>query len=182
MGMSYILKIAYNIKISSIFKVLCSSFFILLSSISILFPILFSMLFCQKISISSSLLLEIVIEVFTDSKWTVFIINQIIQNSIKYSKSDERKIKISSNTLQESVVLYIEDNGIGISKKDISKVFDKGFTGENGRIIGKKSTGIGLYLCKKLCDKLRLGIQISSKKDKGTEVRIIFPKGSYINM
>lgn len=122
------------------------------------------------------------VEVFTDSKWTVFIINQIIQNSIKYSKSDERKIKISSNTLQESVVLYIEDNGIGISKKDISKVFDKGFTGENGRIIGKKSTGIGLYLCKKLCDKLRLGIQISSKKDKGTEVRIIFPKGSYINM
>ena len=112
----------------------------------------------------------------------MFIINQIIQNSIKYSKSDERKIKISSNTLQESVVLYIEDNGIGISKKDISKVFDKGYTGENGRIIGKKSTGIGLYLCKKLCDKLRLGIQISSKKDKGTEVRIIFPKGSYINM
>lgn len=122
------------------------------------------------------------VEVFTDSKWTVFIINQIIQNSIKYSKSDERKIKISSNTLQESVVLYIEDNGIGISKKDINKVFDKGFTGENGRIIGKKSTGIGLYLCKKLCDKLRLGIQISSKRDKGTEVRIIFPKGSYINM
>ena len=115
-------------------------------------------------------------EVYTDSKWSVFIVNQIIQNSIKYSS---RKITIFKKELKENVVLYIKDDGLGISKGDLDRVFEKGFTGENGRIIGKKSTGIGLYLCKKLCDKLRIGLQISSKKGEGTEVRIIFPKGSY---
>ena len=116
--------------------------------------------------------------VYTDSKWTVFIINQIIQNSIKYSS---KKIDVFAKTLKENVVLYIKDNGIGISQSDLNRVFEKGFTGENGRVIGRKSTGIGLYLCKKLCDKLRIGLQISSKKGEGTEVRIIFPKGSYMN-
>lgn len=61
----------------------------------------------------------------------------------------------------------------------ITRVFEKGFTGENGRIIGKKSTGIGLYLCKKLCNKLRLGIELNSEKNVGTEIRIIFPKNSF---
>ena len=58
----------------------------------------------------------------------------------------------------------------------------KGFTGENGRTINKKSTGIGLYLCKKLCNKLGLGIELNSEKDIGTEVRIIFPKSSFMNL
>lgn len=116
------------------------------------------------------------IYVYTDIKWSVFIINQIIQNSIKYSS---RKITIFKKELKENIVLYIKDDGLGISKSDLDRVFEKGFTGENGRIIGKKSTGIGLYLCKKLCDKLRIGLQIGSKKGEGTEVRIIFPKGSY---
>lgn len=121
-------------------------------------------------------------EVYTDSKWVVFILNQIIQNSIKYMNKDTKIIKIFAEEKKEKVILYIQDNGMGVKKGEITRVFEKGFTGENGRIIGKKSTGIGLYLCKKLCDKLGLGIEFNSEKDVGTEVRLIFPKGSYINM
>ena len=118
-------------------------------------------------------------EVYTDSKWAIFIINQIIQNSVKYLKEQDKKIEIFAKPKNDKVILYIKDNGIGIKKGEITRVFEKGFTGENGRIIGKKSTGIGLYLCKKLCDKLGLGIELNSEKDVGTEVRIIFPKNSY---
>ena len=118
-------------------------------------------------------------EVYTDSKWAKFIINQIIQNAIKYSKKENKKIEIYSKTKNDKVLLYIKDNGIGIKKGEITRVFERGFTGENGRIVGQKSTGIGLYLCKKLCDKLGLGIELNSEKDIGTEVRIIFPKNSY---
>ena len=120
-------------------------------------------------------------EVYTDSKWATFIVNQIIQNSAKYSKENNKKIEIYAKKKNDKIILYIKDNGIGIKKGEITRVFEKGFTGENGRIIGKKSTGIGLYLCKKLCDKLGLGIELNSEKNKGTEVRIIFPKNSYIN-
>lgn len=120
-------------------------------------------------------------EVYTDSKWAVFILNQIIQNSIKYAKEADKTIEIFSEEKKEKVILYIKDNGIGIKKGEIIRVFDKGFTGENGRIIGKKSTGIGLYLCKKLCDKLGIGIELNSKQNVGTEVRIVFPKNSYTN-
>ena len=120
-------------------------------------------------------------EVYTDSKWAVFILNQIIQNSIKYAKEEDKRIEIFSEEKKEKVILYIKDNGIGIKKGEITRVFDKGFTGENGRLIGKKSTGIGLYLCKKLCDKLGLGIELNSEQNVGTEVRIVFPKNSYTN-
>ena len=132
----------------------------------------------EKISLK---LTDLKQDVFTDSKWTVFIINQIIQNSIKYSKESNKIIEIFADKKNDKVILHIKDNGIGINKNEISKVFEKGFTGENGRRIGQKSTGIGLYLCKKLCDKLGLGIELNSEKDEGTEVRIIFPKNSYTN-
>lgn len=121
-------------------------------------------------------------EVYTDSKWAIFILNQVIQNSIKYAKEEDKRIEIFSDEKKDKTVLYIKDNGIGIKKGEITRVFDKGFTGENGRLIGKKSTGIGLYLCKKLCDKLGLGIELNSELDVGTEVRIIFPKNSYMVM
>ena len=121
-------------------------------------------------------------EVYTDSKWATFIINQIIQNAIKYARENEKKIEIYSKEKNDKVILYIKDNGIGIKKGEITRVFERGFTGENGRKIGQKSTGIGLYLCKKLCDKLSLGIELNSEKDVGTEVRIIFPKNSYTNL
>ena len=119
-------------------------------------------------------------EIYTDSKWAIFIINQIIQNSIKYSKNEDKKIEVFSKAKNDKVILYIKDNGIGIKKGEITRVFERGFTGENGRMIGQKSTGIGLYLCKKLCDKLGIGLELNSEKGKGTEVRIIFPKNSYI--
>lgn len=120
--------------------------------------------------------------VYTDTKWIYFILNQIIQNSVKYSKDDDKLIEIYSKSNKENIVLYIKDNGIGIKSSEISKVFDKGFTGTNGRVNGKKSTGIGLYLCKKLCDKLGIGIDIESEFLKYTIVKIIFPKGSYVNL
>ncbi len=77
------------------------------------------------------------------------------------------------------IILCIEDTGIGIKEKELKRVFQKGFTGSNGRIINKKSTGIGLYLCKKLCDKMGIKIQIESIYQKGTTVKLIFPNGSF---
>lgn len=112
--------------------------------------------------------------VYSDGKWTDFIINQIIGNSIKYSSSKEPLISISSVKRANSVMLIINDNGVGIVDKDIDRVFEKGFTGENGRKFSK-STGMGLYLCEKLCSKLGLKISLNSEVNKGTKVTIIFP-------
>lgn len=117
--------------------------------------------------------------VYSDEKWVEFIINQIIINSLKYSKKSDKKISIFTSRHEHNLILHIADNGIGIDEKDIRRVFDKGFTGENGRAFGK-STGIGLYLCKKLADKLHLGLDIQSVKNVGTEVKIIFPKSKII--
>lgn len=113
--------------------------------------------------------------IYSDTKWVEFIINQIIGNSIKYGKGKEDVIKITSRKLDNSVILTIEDNGVGIVERDIDRVFEKGFTGENGRRFGK-STGMGLYLCSKLCDKLGIGLKLESELNKGTKVNIIFPK------
>ncbi len=121
------------------------------------------------------------IDVYTDSKWTNFILNQIIQNSIKYrTKTDCPKIVISAKKGKENVVLKVADNGIGIPENEVGRVFEKGFTGTNGRLLNKKSTGIGLYLCKKLCEKLGIGIEIYSALKEGTEVKLIFPNNSYL--
>ena len=139
----------------------------------------------KTILISSNIILDLhnlEKEIYTDSKWISFILNQIMENSIKYLKEENKKIEIYAEEKKEKVILYIKDNGIGIKKGEITRVFEKGFTGDNGRIIGKKSTGIGLYLCKKLCNKLGLGLELNSEKDIGTEVRIVFPKGSYNNI
>ena len=87
-------------------------------------------------------------KVLTDEKWLVFVIEQLLSNAIKYTN----KGKISIYSL-ENKKLVIEDTGIGISKEDIPRIFDKGFTGYNGRT-DKKATGLGLYLCKNILDKL----------------------------
>ena len=94
-------------------------------------------------------------------------------------KETEKEIEIYSKKGIDKVILYITDNGIGIKEEEIKKVFDKGFTGTNGRMSNKKSTGIGLYLCKKLCDKLGINIALESKENEGTTVKIIFPQNSY---
>lgn len=114
--------------------------------------------------------------VFSDGKWLEFILNQIIGNSIKYSMEKEGKVTVYTTKNENNIVLTIEDNGIGIINKDINRVFEKGFTGDNGRKLGK-STGIGLYLCKKLCNQLSLGISLTSRLGEGTKVSIIFPLG-----
>lgn len=116
--------------------------------------------------------------IFSDAKWIEFIINQIIINAIKFSIPNKGEISISSKVNENNIVLTIKDNGVGINEKDIDRVFEKGFTGENGRNFGK-STGMGLYLCKKLCDKLGIGISLTSKEKIGTKVSIVFPKGKF---
>lgn len=122
-------------------------------------------------------------EINTDSKWITFILNQLIQNSVKYRNKEVLSyIEIYSKQNKDNTILYLKDNGIGISKAELSRVFDKGFTGTNGRLISKKSTGIGLYLCKKLCDKLGIGIELNAAPGKGTKVKLIFPNSSYINL
>ena len=119
----------------------------------------------------------------TDTKWIVFILNQVIQNSIKYrKKSGYSEIEIYSKLGKEKSILFIKDNGIGIKKGEITRVFEKGFTGTNGRMSNKKSTGIGLFLCKKLCDKLGIAIELNSIQNEGTEVRLVFPNNSYMNV
>ena len=109
-----------------------------------------------------------------DSKWIEFILGQIVSNSIKYMDKKESVLKIYSENIGNDVILKICDNGIGMDERSVIKAFEKGYTGENGRRFGK-STGMGLYLCKKLCEKLGLGINIKSKENEGTEVTILFP-------
>ena len=138
-----------------------------------------SSLIQEKISIDIH---DLDIEVNTDNKWIVFILNQIIQNSIKYRRKENSAIEIYANQGKENVILYIKDNGIGIKQGEITRVFEKGFTGTNGRLSNKKSTGIGLYLCKKLCNKLGIGIELNSVQNEGTEVRLVFPQSSHISL
>lgn len=116
--------------------------------------------------------------VYVDSKWMVFILGQIISNSIKYRR-DPFELSFNAFEKNNQVVLSIRDNGVGISESDLSRVFQKGFTGENGRQF-TKSTGIGLYLCKKMCNKMNLQIEISSCEEKWTCVNIVFPKDENI--
>ena len=132
-------------------------------------------LITKKIKIETNNIEKII---YTDQKWTQFILNQIIQNSIKYKKETDSVIICKAEEKKENVILKIIDNGIGIKEAELPKVFDKGFTGTNGRI-EKKSTGIGLFLCKKLCTKLGMGIEINSIENEETEVKIIFPKNSF---
>ena len=116
--------------------------------------------------------------VYCDSKWLEFILNQIIVNAIKYRSNQEAMVKIYVSDVKNGIKLIVEDNGIGIPSDELDRVFEKGFTGNSGRI-NNKSTGIGLYLCKKLCDKLGLIIDIESEINKYTKVSITFPIGSF---
>ena len=108
--------------------------------------------------------------VISDKKWLSFAIEQILGNSVKYSSAGG---EITIETCENKLV--IEDNGIGIKEEDLPRIFEKGFTGFNGRY-EKKSSGLGLYLCKKTLDKLGHHIEISSKVGEGTRVEITFPK------
>lgn len=115
--------------------------------------------------------------VYTDTKWLTFIINQIINNSIRYKK-DSPILTFRGTSLKDAVQLEIRDNGIGILESEIGRVFRKGFTGSNGRN-RKNSTGIGLYLCKQLCDEMGVDIQIQSQVNEHTTVKLIFPTSAH---
>ena len=117
-------------------------------------------------------------KVLTDSKWLEFIIDQIINNSIKYKRDIASSfIKIYTEENNEEIRLIIYDNGIGIDAKDLPRVFDKTYTGTNGRL-KSKSTGMGLYIAKNLCEKLGHKIAIESKVNEYTKVIITFNKES----
>ena len=108
--------------------------------------------------------------VISDKKWLSFAFEQILGNSVKYSSAGG---EITIETCENKLV--IEDNGMGIKEEDLPRIFEKGFTGFNGRY-EKKSSGLGLYLCKKTLDKLGHHVEISSKVGEGTRIEIIFPK------
>ncbi|MDE7327699.1 MAG: sensor histidine kinase [Lachnospiraceae bacterium] len=135
--------------------------------------------------------------VFTDRKWTVFLLGQLLQNAARYHgkepvvmiSAEEGSTDVSKNSgniqgtaLQESgngkggsfVRLIVRDNGIGIPAHELPRVFDRGFTGSNGRVRGG-STGMGLYLCRKLADSLGIALGIDSKLGVGTTVSLTFP-------
>ena len=109
--------------------------------------------------------------VYSDEKWVRFILNQLIANVVKY-RSGQPVLRFSTRRQQDQVILVVEDNGIGISPADLPRVFEKGFTGQNGRMV-QQSTGIGLYLCKQLCDKLGIGIAAESS-GQGTAISLAF--------
>jgi signal transduction histidine kinase len=110
--------------------------------------------------------------VLTDAKWTAFILRQLIDNAVKYGASS---LEFRAEARDGAIVLALRDDGIGIVESDLPRIFDKGFTGENGRRLGR-ATGLGLYLCKRLCDKMGLGILAHSTPGEGTVIEIIFPQ------
>lgn len=122
------------------------------------------------------------VSLLTDSKWLEFILGQIINNSVKYKRNIKSSyIKIFTLDEDNLTKLIIEDNGIGIKESDIPYVFDKTFTGENGRVRGS-STGMGLFISKNMCEKLGHKIEIESKENKYTRVIISFAKNDYYNV
>lgn len=122
-------------------------------------------------------MLNLETQVLTDAKWTEFIISQLIENAVKYrAKGRDAYIKIAADTNAEDVKLTIADNGIGIPQADLSRVLKKGYTGENGRKY-KKSTGMGLYLSKQLCDKMDIKMQLQSTEGEGTTITLTFKRG-----
>jgi signal transduction histidine kinase len=119
----------------------------------------------QKISLNYT---ELDCLVLTDEKWLVFVIEQLLSNALKYTKEGSISIYMEG---KDNKTLVIEDTGIGIAPEDLPRVFEKGYTGYNGHA-DKKSTGIGLYLCKRIIKNLSHTIEIESQVGKGTKVKI----------
>ena len=115
--------------------------------------------------------------IYSDDKWLRFILDQLISNAVKY-RIDQPVLHFFAVKENDRVILSVEDNGIGIPQSDLPRVFEKGFTGQNGRTI-HSSTGIGLYLCKRLCDKLGIGISASSEGE-GTIIFLTFHMNDFV--
>lgn len=147
--------------------------------------------------------------VYTDQKWIAFILNQLVLNSTKYQRESGAWIRIytkvyggggilTDGTLLDvekedvhpaggreervyGVRLIVEDNGVGIKEEELGRIFEKGFTGSNGRKT-ERSTGMGLYLCRKLCQKLGIAVYAESKEQEGTKIVLEFPVSTYMAM
>lgn len=111
--------------------------------------------------------------VYTDEKWLIFLLNQLIENAVKYRRKKGAVLSLAIQKDARHVVLTVKDNGIGIPEHDLPRIFDKGFTGDNGRMIHSHSTGIGLYLCKKLCTSLQIDLHADSDQE-GTVMSLEF--------
>ncbi len=109
--------------------------------------------------------------VLTDEKWLVFILEQLLSNALKYTTSGGVHIYAISG---KQTTLMIEDTGIGIRREDIPRLFERGFTGYNGRM-DKKASGLGLYLCREISQKLSISLSITSEVGCGTKVSLTFP-------
>lgn len=132
----------------------------------------FSTIFIHK---KNSLVMEeLKCKVLTDEKWLGFLIEQILSNALKYTNQGTVRIYEERDYIGR-VVLVIEDTGIGIKEEDIPRIFERGYTGLNGRM-NQKATGIGLYLAKKVADRLSCSISVTSKVREGTKVSIVFPE------
>lgn len=112
--------------------------------------------------------------VYADAKWLDFVLGQILSNSVKYRRGDALTLSFRARKRDDQIMLTITDDGIGIAAGDLGRVTEKGFTGENGRKFAK-STGMGLYLCRQLCEKMSLGFAVQSEEGKGTMIKIAFP-------
>ncbi|MGG4144466.1 sensor histidine kinase [Paenibacillus algorifonticola] len=114
------------------------------------------------------------LQVRTDEKWLVFIIVQLLTNAIKYSAGEHKKVELTLGEQGGQAVLEVRDEGIGISRADIRRVFEPFYTGANGRRY-RESTGMGLYLVKQACDHLQHEVELVSAPGEGTAVRLLFP-------
>ncbi len=117
--------------------------------------------------------------VYTDAKWIGFILNQVVLNAVKYRRDESPMLRIYTTRAERSVLLTVADNGCGIPQEELPRIFDKGFTGTNGRA-GAHATGMGLYLCRKLCLKLGIEIRAKSTPGSGTEIILEFPVSDYL--
>ena len=122
--------------------------------------------------------------VLTDEKWFCFVLEQILSNALKYTKRGS--VKISAEETENGLQIFVQDTGIGIKSEDLPRIFEKGFTGYNGRM-DKKASGLGLYLCKGVCEKLGHEIRVASKEGEGTTVILTLQcekvqQGDLVNM
>ncbi len=116
---------------------------------------------------------EMDFRILTDEKWFIFCLEQLLSNSIKYTSGG--RITMGAGTEGEKVMFYLEDTGIGIRREDLPRIFERGFTGYNGRL-EKRSTGIGLYLSKRVYAQLGITVQVESEEGQGTKVVLGIPR------
>lgn len=119
------------------------------------------------------------VTVVTDEKWLSFVIEQVISNALKYTPSDKTKQGIISISITEDKTLRIADTGIGIAAEDLPRIFENGYTGYNGRV-DQRASGIGLYLCKRICSNLGHAITASSDVGVGTTIEISLAQPDFL--